>query len=160
MLRPATLDDFDVIYSIYMEESVNPFLSFEAMPRDEFGPLFQGFMRTREVYVYEYEGQVAAAMNVTRGQWRMAHVATLGSIAVHADSHSEGVGSAFLSDMLAKLGSEGIKRVELTVDVDNPKAMSFYEGMGFQREGVLRAYIKRAGAEGYVDDVMMSLLLD
>lgn len=63
---------------------------------------------------------------------------------MHADSHSEGVGSAFLSDMLAKLGSEGIKRVDLTVDVDNPKAISFYEGMGFRQEGVLCAYIKRA----------------
>lgn len=159
MLRHATPDDFNILYAIYIEESVNPFLSFEPMSHAEFRSVFDEFMATREVYVYEYEGSVRAAMNVMRGKWRMAHVATLGTIAVHADTHSEGVGSALLSEMLAKLGSEGIKRVELAVDVDNPKAISFYESLGFQQEGVLRAYIKRADEEDYVDNVMMSLLL-
>lgn len=43
--------------------------------------------------------------------------------------------------------------------MDNPIAISFYESLGFQQEGVLRAYIKRADEEDYVDNMMMSLLL-
>lgn len=60
---------------------------------------------------------------------------------------------------MALIGVHGPSRAELAVDVDNPIAISFYESLGFQQEGVLRAYIKRADEEDYVDNMMMSLLL-
>lgn len=60
---------------------------------------------------------------------------------------------------MALIGVHGPSRAELAVDVDSPIAISFYESLGFQQEGVLRAYIKRADEEDYVDNMMMSLLL-
>lgn len=51
-----------------------------------------------------------------------------------------------------------LNRVSLTVLPSNNRALSLYESLGFQREGVLRADQYRDGE--YLDVVLMSLLRD
>lgn len=159
-MRRATADDFDAIYALYMDSLVNPYLVFDVMSPEDFRPIFDELMSDRELYVYEEGDMIVAAMTVTRGQLRMSHVASLGTIAVHFDVHGTGVGAAFLSQVLAQLVDEGIRRVDLTVDIDNPGAIAFYESMGFHREGILHAYIRRQGESKDVDNVMMAMLLE
>jgi putative acetyltransferase len=59
-------------------------------------------------------------------------------------------------DHLKKLN---IKRLELIVESDNPKAIKLYQKLGFDIEGTLRAYLKRDNADEPVDDYAMSILL-
>ena len=47
-------------------------------------------------------------------------------------------------------------RIELTVNADNGAAISLYERMGFEREGVLRDYALRGGE--FIDAVSMARL--
>ena len=50
----------------------------------------------------------------------------------------------------------GLRRLELTVFVDNDTAIRLYERSGFVREGVLRAYAFRDGR--FVDVLAMARL--
>lgn len=158
-MRRAEANDFDQIYMLYMDSTINPYLIFDPMSPEEFRPLFDELVLQGESYVYEELGSIAAALTVTRGRLRMRHMASLGTIAVHPETHGTGIGAAFLSEVLAMLASEGVRRVDLTVDADNPVAISFYESLGFFREGVLHDYVRRAGEEDYVDNLMMTILL-
>ncbi len=65
-----------------------------------------------------------------------------------------------MQDALARLQRAGITRIELTVEADNPRAITFYERLGFVHEGTQRAAYKRASDTGYVDELMYGLLHD
>jgi putative acetyltransferase len=51
-------------------------------------------------------------------------------------------------------------RIELTVSVENPKAIGLYESLGFVREGILKNYCYLAQEGRYMDEQVMALLLD
>ena len=76
---------------------------------------------------------------------RRRHVALLGiSVAPHAQG--QGVGRALMQGLCDYAdGWAQIQRVELTVFVDNQRAIRLYESMGFRIEGTHRAYALRDG---------------
>ena len=85
---------------------------------------------------------------------RRKHVGEIG-MAVHEDWQGKGVGSAMMQtavDLADKWLN--LKRLELTVYVDNPPAIALYRKFGFEQEGLLRGYAFRDGA--YVDAYMMA----
>jgi putative acetyltransferase len=87
---------------------------------------------------------------------RRAHAASVG-MAVHDAYAGRGVGGALLAALLEQADRWlNFKRVELTVWVDNQRAIALYERAGFEREGLLRAYAWRDGA--YVDAISMARL--
>lgn len=87
---------------------------------------------------------------------RRRHVAMLG-ISVAADAQGRGVGSTLMravcdyADNWAQL-----LRIELTVFVDNQRAIALYERFGFRHEGTHRAYAMRHGV--YADVLAMARL--
>jgi RimJ/RimL family protein N-acetyltransferase len=159
MLRKGTDADFDALHGIYMEPSVNPYLSFEITGKDEFRPIFDGMTRAGQLYVYERDGTVAATCIVRGYDRRCRHVACLGTLAVHPAMQGKGIGAAFMRDMINELRGQGFRRVELFVEDDNLKARRFYESLGFSHEGVLKQFYKRANDDHYVDEHIMALLL-
>lgn len=87
---------------------------------------------------------------------RMRHVASLW-LEVHQDFHGQGVGSALMTKLLDLADRWlGLVRVELHVNVDNPRAVRLYERFGFEKEGRLRANFVRDGA--FVDSFVMARL--
>ena len=87
---------------------------------------------------------------------RRAHCASIG-MAVHDAYAGRGVGGA-LMQAVVDLAERwwNIKRLELSVYADNPRAIALYERFGFQREGLHRAYAWRDGE--YVDSLAMARL--
>jgi putative acetyltransferase len=87
-------------------------------------------------------------------QIRRSHVYGIG-MAVHDAWHGRGVGSALMAAGidLAENWMQ-VKRLELTVYVDNAPALALYKKFGFEIEGTLRMYTFRNGE--YVDAYMMS----
>ena len=53
---------------------------------------------------------------------------------------------------------EGVSRLELTVQVDNVRAIRLYESAGFEREGVRRRAVRLA--DGWHDELAYAKLLD
>jgi L-phenylalanine/L-methionine N-acetyltransferase len=84
---------------------------------------------------------------------RRSHAMHLG-MAVRADWHGKGVGSSLMEALLALAdGWLNVIRIELTVFVDNERALALYKKFGFEVEGTHKAYALRAGR--YVDTYSM-----
>lgn len=87
---------------------------------------------------------------------RRRHVAMLG-ISVGADSQGRGVGTALMQAMCDYADNWAqILRIELTVFVDNQRAIGLYQRFGFRHEGTHRAFAMRHGA--YADVHSMARL--
>ena len=84
---------------------------------------------------------------------RRSHAMHLG-MTVRSDWHGKGVGSALMEALLALAdGWLNVTRIELTVFVDNERAIALYKKHGFEIEGTHKAYALRDGR--YVDTFSM-----
>lgn len=159
-LRKASYSDFDRLFAIYMDETVNRFLNFEIMDKDNFKKIFNELMSDDQLFVFEKNNEIAATCVVIRQKRRANHVASLGTLATCPKFHRQGVGTQFMQALFKKLKNEGIKRIDLCVEADNLIAQKFYKKLGFQLEGVLKKYFKRPNEDHYIDEHMMALLID
>lgn len=160
MRRLATPEDIDAVFSVYMHEKVVPFLTYDPMPLEDFRPIFQGLLDSGCFFIYEREGRVAGFYRATRYPGRVQHVACLGTLAVDPAFHGQGIALAMVSEAIDTLKAAGVKRIELFAESDNAPALRFYEKLGFEREGTLRKFYKRAGEADYIDEYVMALLVD
>lgn len=89
---------------------------------------------------------------------RLRHVAAIG-IMVHKDYQGSGVGKKLMEAIL-DLADNWLMlvRVELTVFIDNEKAISLYKKFGFEIEGTRKKAVIRNG--NYVDEFMMARIND
>jgi len=100
------------------------------------------------------DGQIVGNAGLRRLTGRRIHVGQIG-MGVHDDFTGRGVGSALLAALIDTADNWlAIKRVELTVYVDNAPAIRLYEKFGFETEGRLRAFAFRNGE--YVDAFTMA----
>lgn len=158
--RLAKASDCSTVHSIYMEPSVVPFLGYDPMPLDEFRPIYDDLVASKCFFVYEVNGQIAGFYKASRYQGRAMHVAYVGSLAIAPKFQSQGIAMDMMTEALDELVKDGVKRVELIVECDNPRAVAFYKRLGFQIEGTLRHFYKRASDANYVDDYMMSKIFE
>ncbi|MDE1995089.1 MAG: GNAT family N-acetyltransferase [Rhizobiaceae bacterium] len=85
---------------------------------------------------------------------RRNHTSHLG-MGVHDDFVGRGIGTALLGALVDAADNWlAIKRMELTVYVDNQSAIGLYKKFGFETEGTLRAFALRNGE--YVDAFTMA----
>lgn len=158
-LRQASHSDFDALFPIYMHEKINPFLNFEILDKDKFKEVFQELI-SHQLFVFEKDKKIVATCVVIRQKGRANHVASLGTLATHPEFQGQGIGTQFMNALFKKLKDDGIKRVELCVEADNPTAQRFYKKLDFQLEGVLKKYFKRPYENHFVDEYMMALLFE
>lgn len=102
------------------------------------------------------DGRIVGCADVTRDKGRRSHVGVIG-ICVHDDFHGRRIGSAMMA-ALVEVADDwlDLKRLELTVQIDNAPAIRLYRKFGFEVEGTLRANSFRGGA--YVDAHIMARL--
>jgi putative acetyltransferase len=100
------------------------------------------------------EDQIVGNAGLQRHSGRQIHAAHIG-MGVHDNFVGRGIGSALLGALVDTADNWlAIKRLELTVYVDNAPAIGLYEKFGFETEGRLRAFGFRNGA--YVDAFTMA----
>jgi len=108
--------------------------------------------------VAERDGRVlgSAGLHPTGPALRRRHVAMLG-ISVASDAQGQGVGHALMKALCDFADDWGqLLRIELTVFVDNERAIRLYRRFGFVHEGTHRGYALRAGR--YIDVHSMARL--
>jgi ribosomal protein S18 acetylase RimI-like enzyme len=159
MRRLATPVDVDAVYAIYMHAGVVPYLGYDPMPREDFQAVYDALLASRNFYIVEVGGRVEGFYRITRYEGRAAHGAYLGTFAVAPEAQGTGLARRIIEDAIARLRAEGIRRVELQVEADNPRAIAFYEKLGFVLEGRLHGAYKRASDRDYVDELQMARLL-
>jgi L-phenylalanine/L-methionine N-acetyltransferase len=102
------------------------------------------------------DGSIVGAASVWQNSGRRRHVGGVG-MSVHDDFHRRGVGSALLAALIDAADNWlDLKRLELTVYVDNGPAIGLYRKFGFEVEGTRRADAFRDGT--YVDSFEMARL--
>lgn len=159
MLRPVTSSDLHAVHAIYMHEAVIPYLGYDAMSLDEFKPVFDALVSSRSFYVWDDQGRVRGFCRTSRHEGRASHTAYIGTFAVAPDEQGSGLAQKIIEQIIQTLQADGVLRVELMLEADNPRARAFYERLGFEHEGRLRAAYKRRHEDVYVDELLMSRLL-
>jgi len=108
--------------------------------------------------VAERDGEVvgSAGLHPAGAALRRRHCALLG-ISVAREAQGQGVGAALMAALCDFADHWGqVLRIELSVFVDNTRAIRLYERFGFVHEGTHRGYALRAGR--YVDVHSMARL--
>jgi len=152
--------DIDEIYSIYMHESVSPYLAFDVCSRVEFLRIFEALRNNGELIVFEGESGIVGVCKISRRDHRLRHSAYIGSLAVKADLQGRGLGRRIMVTVLSQLEAEGIKRIEVLVACDNAKTIDFFISLGFVIEGTMKDYFSREKTTGFFDEHIMGLLID
>ena len=109
------------------------------------------------VFVCEEDNELIGAIAGNRGIARRTRHSLYVVIGVLQAWGGRGVGRALLEALEGWARSRGLHRLELTVDVDNRRAIALYEKCGFEREGVKRHSRRIEGR--YSDELYMSKLL-
>lgn len=104
--------------------------------------------------VADREGAILGDCGLIRYDGRRAHVGYLG-MGVHDHHVGTGIGTALMRAMIDLADNWlNLRRVELTVFVDNEPAIGLYSKFGFEQEGMLRDFAFRDGR--YVDAFAMA----
>ncbi len=156
--RKATTTDFKAVYDIFMDPEANPYLNAEFSDETSFRPIFNTLLQRDNLWVYEYQSEVIGFYEIRRGQRRTGHAARLENIAIKAEFIGQGFGSRLMEELIDTLQQESIKRFDLLVESDNLRAIHFYKKFGFEIEGTLRNYFKRANQSHYINDYVMSII--
>jgi len=109
------------------------------------------------MFVCETDNELIGVVFGNRGIARRTRHSLYVVIGVLQAWVGQGVGRALLEALEAWARSRGLHRLELTVDVDNRRAIALYEKCGFAREGVKRHSRKVDGK--YSDELYMSKLI-
>lgn len=161
LVRALAVSDTDAVHAILTSPPV-----IEGTMRIPFAPLSQTQERLapqpgQHHVVAELDGAVVGFGELlTYPQHpRHAHVGEINMVATRPGFERRGIGRT-LTSALVDLGESwlNLRRIALIVFADNPHAIALYEGLGFEREGVLRGFGYRRGE--YVDAVMMSRMRD
>lgn len=84
--------------------------------------------------------------------------ADLLSLAVSLDYQKRGIGSALLTQSLNILEKDGMKSTILEVRAQNQSAIRLYHRLGFQQQGVRKAYYPKIQSDEKEDAVVMRRL--
>jgi RimJ/RimL family protein N-acetyltransferase len=140
--------------------------TFMLLERDEFTVTEEEQARRMEervrtdsgvMFVCENDGQLIGAVLGHRGVARRTRHSLYIVIGVLQAWVGGGVGRSLWEALEGWAQSRGLHRLELTVAVENRRAIELYEKFGFEREGVKRHSRKLDG--GYSDELYMSKLL-
>ena len=104
--------------------------------------------------VVEIDGRIVGNGGFERLQGRRSHVAYLG-MGLHDDFQGRGIGSRLLREIIMIADDWlNLRRIELTVYVDNAPAIALYKRNGFEIEGMHRDFAFRGGT--FVDAYAMA----
>jgi ribosomal protein S18 acetylase RimI-like enzyme len=98
---------------------------------------------THAIFVAEGgNGQVAGLLTVSQ-RWTLWHAgpcALIGELVVDEGARGQGVGRALIQAALDWAKSEGCSEVEVSTELGNTAAQSFYRRLGFTSEALLLEY--------------------
>jgi len=142
-LVPATPDEAPAMASAHAQAFDRPW--------DE--TAFRDLLASTGVFGFVADGEDPAGVVLCRTIAGEAEILTL---AVPPWARRRGIAKALMAAALGMARELGANWAYLEVDVDNAAAVALYEGLGFSRAGLRRAYYDR-GPSGRADALVMRL---
>ena len=158
--RFAQITDLESVYDLYMDSSANPYLTFDQMSVSEFLIIYQAMISDQTLFVVEFENTVIATYRLITKSHRQAHIIYLGGFTVKSSLKGKGFGFQILEHIKNEVKKQSVKRIELTVDVENTPAINLYRKVGFEIEGRLKNNYRLASTGKYYDEYVMALLIE
>ena len=155
-VRRAEPEDYELVCEVFTDEAAYTGTLQVPFPSRERWKKFMSDPDPNDYLLIAFvDGEVAghAGLHPVGRSPRRAHARMLG-MAVQKRFHGQGVGHA-LMQALVDLADKWlpVTRIELTVFVDNERAIALYRKFGFEIEGTHRQYGLRDGK--YVDTYAM-----
>ena len=92
------------------------------------------------MFLYEIDGKIVGICNIKAlNKRRVKHRANLG-ITVLKEYWGQGIGSKLMEHTINYCRVNSIKKIELTVRVDNKNALKMYKKFGFDIEGEIKGF--------------------
>ncbi|APG48489.1 GNAT family N-acetyltransferase [Phaeobacter porticola] len=161
-LRSLTAADIAALRSLWREGLTRFPLSFLLTAEEADGipdaVLINGCERGDYWGAFWGEQLVAFAALRKNGLMRMSHTADLGPFYVAEGFQRQGVAKALLGRMLVHATEQGLRQVELCVDLENTSAQALYRQAGFRPFGVRPRSVVVDGRPRH--DVLMLCPLD
>jgi len=165
--RHARMDDFDSIYTIWMQDHVLSFLNFELLSKKIFKPIFLSIMEHSEVYVIEENNCVVATGRIIPGTGKYAHSVSYGSIGVIKSSLEKGYGKLLYDYLMDIIISDmpKVKRIEQIQLYDNVIAHELAIQQGFRDEVIFPDSVKKMAVvqeyenKWYIADIRAKFLI-
>lgn len=154
-ISPAQEQDFDQVYDILMHDAVNPYMNYPQLGKDEFGEIWRDIFN--RLYLWKEGSEVIGLVVISKGTHRIKHIAYLDKLAINQSLGRKGLGTIFFNEIISSLKAEGFSKIELGVEVDNQRAISFYEKFGFIIEGTRKNLLNREGE--FIDNYYMAKML-
>lgn len=98
----------------------------------------------------------SCSLRTNESRIRLKHVGLLG-ITILQEYWGLGIGKSLMQSAINRGKEAGLTRIELTVRVDNEKAISLYKKLGFEIEGQLKNAMFINGK--YFDNYIMGLII-
>lgn len=159
MLTPAAPSDFNFFYSLYMQPQVNPYLLYEMMEEESFEPIFKDLLQQKIIFKYVAGGQPVGMCKLIQLKHRNSHILYVGGLAVDPAHAGKNYGLKMLQDVIVYAKAQNVLRLELSVSVENIRAINLYKKIGFEAEGVLRKYTHLKSEERFIDETLMSYII-
>ncbi len=157
-IRRVVAADAEALYQTYLEPSVYSGTLQLPYPSLETWRERASANNANVLLVAEVDGEMAGNIGLhPEAARRRIHAASLG-LSVVARWQGKGVGSALLAAVIELADNwMALTRLELTVFVDNQRAISLYERHGFVQEGLFRQFALRDGV--YLDALCMARVI-
>lgn len=136
LIRPVRTEDAEALWIIARQEGViETTLALPSLRLEQRIQSLSDLGRQDHYMVAEKDGQVVGVAGLTEGTGRMRHSGHL-FLYVAREAQGQGIGTQLLQTLL-NLADQWLmlRRVELTVLVENEGAKRLYERMGFVVEG-------------------------
>lgn len=159
MLRLTKQSDLESVFTIYMHESVVPYMGYDQMPIKSFEPIFNELLNSKCFYLLEIDSVTKGFCRINCQKGRSSHVANLATLAIDPGEQGTGIAQLLMKLIFEYLASQEILRVELTVEEDNPRAFAFYKKQGFQLEGTMYDAYKRSHESHYTNELFLAKFL-
>jgi protein-tyrosine-phosphatase/RimJ/RimL family protein N-acetyltransferase len=159
-LQSATINDFNFFYSLYMHPQINPYLLYEMMDEQSFKPIFEDLLQEKILYKFTNDNEGVGMCKLILHKYRDGHKLYVGGVAIDTKQTGKNYGYKMLQDIIAFAKENNRSRIELSVSVENKKAIALYEKCGFKIEGTLKNYTHLISENRFIDEYMMALIIN